>query len=113
LILRDGHLDDDLNLQIRARVAVAGVWLLILLLATSIAAGSAVAALVALATAVGLLTLDAGLWRYLTALRGPLFAAAAIPWQWLQYASSGLAFGIAAARYALAVFRPRRVETPA
>ncbi len=113
LILREGHFDDDLNLQVRARIAVAGVWLVLLLLATSVAADSTAAGLAALATAAGLLTLDAGLWRYLATLRGPVFAAAAIPWQWLQYASSGLAFGIAAFRHALAVFRPRRLETPA
>ena len=113
LILRDGRFEDDLNLQVRARIAVGGVWLLALLLATGITTGSIPAAVAAFVTATGLLILDAPLWRYLATLRGWAFAAAAIPWQWLQYASSGLAFGLAAVRHALGVFKPRRVETPA
>jgi hypothetical protein len=49
----------------------------------------------------GLLLLDLPLWRYFARLRGVAFAAAAIPWQWLQYACSGVAFGLAGARHLL------------
>ena len=61
----------------------------------------------------GLFLLDLPLWRYFARLRGVAFAAAAIPWQWLQYACSGAAFGLAGARHLLKGPRARRMERAA
>jgi GT2 family glycosyltransferase len=111
LILREGRLDDDLNLQRRARLGVAGTMLLIL--AAAVSPWLVVARWTALALIAGLLAMDLPLWRYFARLRGIRFAAATVPWQWLQYACSGVAFSLAAARHALGRPRSRRIEETA
>jgi GT2 family glycosyltransferase len=111
LIFREGRIDDDLNLQMRARMGVAGTWLLVLCAVLAFWIPQAGWAAVALAA--GLLLLDLPLWRYFARLRGVAFAAAAVPWQWLQYACSGVAFGFAGARHLLKSPRTRRMERPA
>ncbi len=111
LILREGRMDDDLNLQTRARLGVAGTWLLLLCAVLAFWIPQAAWAVVALMA--GLLLLDLPLWRYFARLRGVAFAAAAVPWQWLQYACSGVAFGLAGARHLLKSPRTRRMERAA
>ena len=111
LIFREGRIDDDLNLQTRARLGVAGTSLLVLCAVLAFWIPQAAWAVVALMA--GLLLLDLPLWRYFARLRGVAFAAAAVPWQWLQYACSGVAFGLAGARHLLKSPRTRRMERPA
>jgi len=111
LILREGRIDDDLNLRTRARMGVAGTCLL--MLCVVLAHWIPEAAWTAAALMAALLLLDLPLWRYFARLRGVAFAAAAVPWQWLQYACSGAAFGLAAARHLLKGPRARRMERAA
>jgi GT2 family glycosyltransferase len=111
LIFREGRIDDDLNLQTRARLGVAGTWLLVLCAVLAFWIPQAAWAAVALVE--GLLLLDLPLWRYFARLRGVAFAAATVPWQWLQYACSGVAFGLAGVRHLLKGPRTRRMERPA
>jgi len=111
LIFREGRIDDDLNLQTRARLGVAGTWLVVL--CAGLAFWIPQAAWAAAALTAGLFLLDLPLWRYFARLRGVAFAAAAVPWQWLQYACSGVAFGLAGARHLLKSPRSRRMERPA
>jgi GT2 family glycosyltransferase len=110
LIFREGRIDDDLNLQIRARLGVTGAWLLVL--SAILVPWIPQAAWAAVALMAGLVVLDLPLWRYFARLRGLAFAAATIPWQWLQYACSGAAFSMAALRHLLKGPRTR-MERPA
>ena len=84
---REGRIDDDLNLQTRARLGVAGTWLLVL--CAVLAFWIPEAAWAAVALMAGLFLLDLPLWRYFARLRGarlrgggdPL-AVAAVCLQW-------------------------------
>jgi hypothetical protein len=53
----------------------------------------------AAASAVAILSLDAALLRFLAAQRGTLFALRAVPWQLLYHLYSGLAFGVTVVRH--------------
>jgi len=91
LVLADGHIPNELNVNRRARLAVAlaGVGL------ASLAAALAVpgTAMVAACAASGLLALDWRLWAYFADERGWWFALRAVPMQWLYYVSCGATFG--------------------
>jgi GT2 family glycosyltransferase len=96
LILRSGGFDDDLNIAARgrAKVALAGT------LVGGLAAGRWPAGRrTAAAAGASLLALDEDLVRFYTDRRGPLFAAATVPWLWLSYVYSGGAFALAAVRH--------------
>ena len=97
LLLREGRIENDLNVAWRGRAAVAAAGCLVLALALSpwVAAARA-GALLASAT---LLVLDAPLLQYLAAERGWTFAVRAIPWRWLAHACSGATFGLAAVHW--------------
>jgi hypothetical protein len=92
LILRAGRFEDDLNIDRRSRLKVGLVGCLGVLLALALCwpAALAPAALAALA----LLALDAPLLRFFGRKRGALFAVRALPWLWLSYAYSGVAFAL-------------------
>ncbi len=87
LILREGRMINDLNLQTRSRVCVALSWLLPVALALTWwwAAGL---------VAVVLLALNVDLYRFFLRKRGFWFTLGVIPWHWFYYFYSGLAFGI-------------------
>ena len=104
LIIRSGVLPNDLNVKSSSRASVALAFTLVLALAASPFAswGAATAALAGL----GLLALNAGFYRLLWRLRGPLFALAAIPWHWVYYLCAGTGFLIGAAEEAVGKAAP-------
>jgi GT2 family glycosyltransferase len=103
LILRERRMDRDLNLRRSARASVVMAWAMP---AAMVAAvwwpwGLAVAA----ALALGLLAANWKTYAFLRRKRGLWFAVRSVPWHWLYYLYSGLAFAIAVAAHLL---RPRR-----
>ena len=97
LILRRGRFINDLNLTTESRISVAATGLLALCLA----AAPFWPALLALALAPCglLLALNRDLYRFFLRKKGALFTAQAIPWHWLYFGYSGLAFSIGFVRY--------------
>jgi GT2 family glycosyltransferase len=108
LILRERRLENDLNLRVGQRVAVALTWLVLALLAGAPWVASFLPA--AAVTAFLLLLLDLPLWRYLWRERGTWFVARSLPWQWLSYAYSGGAFAWVCARHVWSWRRARAME---
>jgi glycosyltransferase involved in cell wall biosynthesis len=95
LILRDRQLANDLNLQTSDRIsailaygllgaALGAVWWPVLLIVAVILAGL-------------LITLNASLYRFFWRKRGLPFAIQTIPWHWLYYLYSSLAFVVGVA----------------
>jgi len=97
LILRDRQLINDLNLQVSSRVSVMLVFgLLSALVAAWWWFGFLVVAAV---LSLSLLVINAPVYRFFMHQRGLLFTFQVIPWHWLYYFYSGLAFAIGTARY--------------
>jgi len=103
LMLRDRQFINDLNVDISSRISVM---LTFGIVAALLGAGwwpgfLIVAALCSLP----LLRLNAPLYRFFQRKRGLWFALKTIPWHWLYFFYSGLAFAIGLTRYALS--KPR------
>lgn len=99
LILRDRQLSNDLNLQFSSRISVVLVYaLLCALVASWWWSGSAIAAG---SIGLALLVLNAPVYRFFYNKRGFVFAAKTIPWHWLYYLYSGLAFALGFIRHLL------------
>lgn len=100
LILRDRHLINDLNLQRSSRLSIVLAYgsLGALVGAWNNWAGSFI---LAGALVLSLLILNAPVYRFFWEKRGLRFTLQAIPWHWLYYLYSGLAFGIGTLRYFL------------
>ena len=97
LILRDRQFINDLNLQLSSRLSVILVYgLLGALLGAWWSPGFLVVAGV---LSVLLLALNAPVYRFFLHKRGFQFTLQVIPWHWLYYLYSGLAFAIGTARY--------------
>jgi glycosyltransferase involved in cell wall biosynthesis len=97
LILRDRRFINDLNLRPSSRISVLMTYGL---LGTLVGVGwwpsfSVIAGTLSLA----LLMLNAPLYHFFQRKRGLRFAIQTIPWHWLYYLYSGLAFAIGIARY--------------
>jgi GT2 family glycosyltransferase len=90
LIHRHGTLTNDLNLGISSRLSVVAVFCL--LGALLIAPRWPRTLPVAPALATTLLALNAPLYRFFLRKRGLVFTLRALPWHWLYFAYSGLAF---------------------
>ncbi|HEY9906579.1 MAG TPA: glycosyltransferase [Thermosynechococcaceae cyanobacterium] len=99
LICRDHHLINDLNLKTSSRVSVVLVYALVLLL--SVAPWWSVAWLLAVSVGVFLLVMNFSVYRFFLRKRGFWFAVRTIPWHWLYFFYSGLAFAIGNVRYRL------------
>jgi glycosyltransferase involved in cell wall biosynthesis len=99
LILSDRNFINDLNTGMSGRLSVILTFGLLSSLALTPWQSSvwAVAALMALL----LLTLNAPLYRFFLSKRGLRFALQAIPWHWLYFFYSGLAFAIGTTRHVL------------
>lgn len=97
LILRDGKLINDLNLQLSSRVSVMLAFGLLGTLLGSWWWSGFLA--VAFLLNVSLLALNAPVYRFFMRKRGLWFALQVIPWHWLYYLYSGLAFAIGTAHY--------------
>jgi GT2 family glycosyltransferase len=100
LILRDRRFTNDLNIRHSDRLSVVLTYGLVGALIGAIwwVPLLAVAALIMVA----LLFINAPLYRFFLKKRGLRFVLQSIPWHWLYYLYSGLAFGIGLARH---VFR--------
>ncbi|MBI5397565.1 MAG: glycosyltransferase family 2 protein [Verrucomicrobia bacterium] len=109
LILRTHRLPNDLNVRVsgRASVALAGSMAASLLLAPARPAFLGLAAGCGLA----LLAINLPVYRFFARKRGLLFAIAAVPWHWLYFFYSGLAFALGFVQHVLGGHAP--VETPA
>ena len=90
LLLAEAGLPDDLNLRVTARVAAALTWALLIAVAAAPVVFQSLS--VAAVLAVVLVALDWPLWRYFASERGWLFAARAVPVQWLYYLYSSGTF---------------------
>lgn len=96
LILRERRMTNDLNLQRSSRISVACAWgLVTTLLVTPWRRG---AWLPATGFALALFGLNLPVYRFLAGKRSWWFALRAVPWHWLYYGYSGLAFAIALLR---------------
>lgn len=109
LIMRDRNPMNDLNLKLESRISVMlayGVAIAGMISAWWWEAG-AIAAVLALL----LLALNAPVYRFFYEKRGKKFALKTIPWHWLYYLYSGLAFAIGTVSH---LFYQSRVgeETP-
>lgn len=97
LILQDRRFINDLNLRLSGRFSVLLVYGLLLAV---IAAGWRPRALIfAVAVTLILLALNAPLYRFFWRKRGLWFAIRTIPWHWLYYLYSGVAFALGLVRF--------------
>ncbi len=97
LIMRDRQPMNDLNLKWESRISVMlafGV-----AIAGMISAWWWVAGAIAAVLALLLLALNAPVYRFFYHKRGKKFALKTIPWHWLYYLYSGLAFAIGTVRH--------------
>lgn len=97
LILRDRRFINDLNLRLSSRVSVVLAHTLVVALVGSWQSASLW--IFAWAAAVGLLALNAPVYRFFWRKRGVRFALRAILWHWFYYLYGGLAFAIGTAAY--------------
>jgi GT2 family glycosyltransferase len=97
LILREGKLLNDLNLKLSSRISTAAIYLLMASLAFSVRFPWLLVP--AVACALALLALNWDLYRFFFRKRGLLFAALVIPWNWLYFFYSGLAFSLGYVRH--------------
>lgn len=98
LLLREERIHSDLNLRPGSRLSAVLAWVLVFALAASPVWIEALHA--AGLAALGLLGLNAPLYRFFQQKRGWLFALGTIPWHWLYYlyGSAGFAFVLLAER---------------
>ena len=90
LIMKTGHLIDDLNLKVSSRISLVCVYLLALTLLISFY--SPWFLIPACPLIVLALTLNWDLYRFFRDKRGIGFAFKSIPWHWLYFLYCGLAF---------------------
>lgn len=109
LILKERHCINDLNIGMSGRASVILTFILLssLLFAFRFHQALVVAALMA----VVLLMLNARLYRFLSKKRGIRFSLKAIPWHWLYFFYSGVAFAFGAARHVVGHDRRRKKST--
>lgn len=97
LLLRERSMNNDLNLQVSSRMSVLLiVGTLMALIGTYWWMGSLILALLML---LALLGLNLPVYQFFYQKRGLLFALRVIPWHWLYYGYSGLAFGVGLIRH--------------
>ncbi|NJK38552.1 MAG: glycosyltransferase family 2 protein [Oscillatoriales cyanobacterium SM2_3_0] len=105
LLLRDLQFNNDLNLQYSSRLSVVLVYgaICALILATLVPESL----MLVLIFAAVLLSLNAPVYRFFYTKRGLFFTARTIPWHWLYYFYSGLAFAVGLVRHWL---QPSRID---
>ena len=97
LIWRDRKLNNDLNLQVSNRLSVILTYAMLLLVLGS--CWSLICLVGAGLVAVPLVAINAPLYRFFKQKHGIVFALKTIPWHWLFYFYSGLAFAIGTGRH--------------
>ena len=92
LIMKTGHLIDDLNLKVSSRISVMCIYLLAFIFLGSFYSPWFLVPACPLVILV--LTLNWSLYRFFIDKRGIGFALKSIPWHWLYFLYCGLAFFI-------------------
>ncbi len=92
LILKEDNFPDDLNLKVPARVSVASVYFLIIVLVSSFYVPWLL--LIACFLSMLLLFLNRDLYTFFNKKRGFTFMLKTIPWHWLYFFYSGVGFMI-------------------
>jgi GT2 family glycosyltransferase len=90
LIMRDRQISNDLNLHWSSRISVVLIYTLLAALVASWWWQPAL--LIVILLALGLLVLNASVYKFFYTKRGLIFAIEMIPWHWFYYVYSGLAF---------------------
>lgn len=111
LILRDSQFINDLNLDTSSRVSVTMTYGLLGALVG--AAWRPEFLLLGGGLILSLLALNASLYRFFWRKRGLWFTMQAVPWHWLYYLYSGLAFAMGVMLHRFGVCRVPRVPLPA
>jgi hypothetical protein len=101
----------DLNLRVESRISVALSGLLAGSLILSVLSPKAL--VFAAAAAAGLLVLNLPLYRFFLKVRGPLFMALAIPWHWLYFLYSGVAYVLGTTAYRIDALNRRTEDAEA
>lgn len=102
LLLNNRQFMNDLNVDAASRLSVAGMMGLLLSLALSFWQGAFL--WLALACGLALWYWNHPLYNFFRRKRGFWFALKAVPWHWLYFFYSGLAFAVGLARYNLVKF---------
>jgi glycosyltransferase involved in cell wall biosynthesis len=97
LIWRDRNFVNDLNLDTSSRLSVVSVYLMVGLMLVS--PWYPALAIPSLAFGALLLFLNASIYRFFWQKRSFGFALKVVPWHWLYYAYSGIAFVIGTCQY--------------
>ncbi len=97
LIWRDRNFVNDLNLDTNSRLSVLSVYLMVGLML--IAPWYPALAIPSVAFGGLLLFLNASVYRFFWQKRSLIFALKVVPWHWLYYAYSGIAFVIGTLQY--------------
>ncbi|MBC8121357.1 MAG: glycosyltransferase family 2 protein [Gemmatimonadaceae bacterium] len=99
LILREGRMVNDLNLRLSSRLSVMMVYLLVGTLLVSLGWIEVLALTAVLSCS--LLLLNAPTYRFFKRKRGLWFAVQTVPWHWMYFFYSGLAFSLGLANHVL------------
>jgi GT2 family glycosyltransferase len=108
LLARERQMNNDLNLKWSSRLSVVLVYALIA--AVAIAPWQPWSLGMALLLAIALLAINAPVYQFFGQKRGFFFTLQVIPWHWLYYFYSGLAFAIGTSRYWLSRFFESRQQ---
>ncbi|MBE9259696.1 hypothetical protein [Dolichospermum sp. LEGE 00246] len=92
LILRQGKMPSDLNLGWSSRLSVILVYSFLLTLVACWWQWKLL--ILAAVISILLININASVYRFFSEKRGVLFALGVLPWHWLYYFYSGLAFAI-------------------
>ncbi|MEA5511029.1 glycosyltransferase [Crocosphaera sp. UHCC 0190] len=99
LIHRDRNFVNDLNLQLSSRLSVIFIYLLLITAVASFWFPTLL--LFGGLLILGLIILNWPVYQFFLKKRGLLFTLQTLPWHWLYYFYSGLAFAIGTAKYRL------------
>lgn len=99
LLVRKKQMNNDLNLKWSSRLSVVCVYAL--LGSVAIAIWLPWVGIIALLWAIALIVLNAPVYQFFWQKRGFFFTLGVVPWHWLYFFYSGLAFAIGTARYQL------------
>lgn len=111
LLLRERNMANDLNLQVSSRMSVLLIFgTLMALIGTYWWLGFLIPAMLML---LSLMVLNFPVYRFFYQKRGLLFTLQVIPWHWLYYGYSGLAFAVGLVRHWIQSigFRDLRVQS--
>jgi GT2 family glycosyltransferase len=103
LILNEGCFFDDLNIKLSERISVTCTFILLLSLIGALFIPWFLVP--ALSCVMGLLLINWNLYRFFRKKRGLSFAVKSIPWHWVYFFYSGLAFTIGVVKHRMKKLR--------